>query len=375
MSYTALARVGLTKSRLCITPRLSIAKSITWPMKSDGTNTPALTYGSSIVSILLDGGRLAGLSTRYVPPEVSVTLYMTDGAVVIRSSPYSRSSLSCTISMCSSPRKPHRNPNPKATEVSGSNQIEASLSCSFSRASRRSPYAEASIGYMPEYTMGVAGLYPGRGALAGRLADVIVSPTGASPTCFIWPTMKPTSPGPSRCAGCMSGRNTPTSVTSYCLPELIIWMTSPGSTLPSNTRMWAMTPRYGSKWESKISARSGASASPDGGGTTRATASSTSGTPSPVLALVMSTSEGLTPRRSTSSARTRSGSALGRSTLFTTGTISRPLSMARYRLDKVCACTPWVASTTRTAPSQAASERDTSYVKSTWPGVSIRLRT
>jgi hypothetical protein len=35
---------------------------------------------------------------------------------------------------------------------------------------------------------------------------------------------------------------------------------------------------------------------------------------------------------------------------------------------------PWVASTTRIAPSQACSERLTSYVKSTWPGVSIRLR-
>ena len=32
---------------------------------------------------------------------------------------------------------------------------------------------------------------------------------------------------------------------------------------------------------------------------------------------------------------------------------------------------PWAASTSSTAPSQAASERETSYVKSTWPGVSI----
>ena len=34
---------------------------------------------------------------------------------------------------------------------------------------------------------------------------------------------------------------------------------------------------------------------------------------------------------------------------------------------------PWAASTTRIAPSQAASERDTSYAKSTCPGVSIRF--
>ena len=36
---------------------------------------------------------------------------------------------------------------------------------------------------------------------------------------------------------------------------------------------------------------------------------------------------------------------------------------------------PWLASTRRTTPSQAARLRDTSYPKSTWPGVSIRLMT
>ena len=39
----------------------------------------------------------------------------------------------------------------------------------------------------------------------------------------------------------------------------------------------------------------------------------------------------------------------------------------------VCACTPCVASTTNRAPSQAAMERDTSYEKSTCPGVSIKF--
>ena len=47
--------------------------------------------------------------------------------------------------------------------------------------------------------------------------------------------------------------------------------------------------------------------------------------------------------------------------------------MARLALETVCASTPWVASTTSTAPSHAARERETSYVKSTWPGVSMRL--
>ena len=42
-------------------------------------------------------------------------------------------------------------------------------------------------------------------------------------------------------------------------------------------------------------------------------------------------------------------------------------------MESVCAWMPCDASTTRIAPSHAASERDTSYVKSTWPGVSIRF--
>ena len=54
------------------------------------------------------------------------------------------------------------------------------------------------------------------------------------------------------------------------------------------------------------------------------------------------------------------GSALGKSILLTTGTISSPLSTARYVFARVCASMPCDASTTRIAPSQAASERETS---------------
>ena len=55
------------------------------------------------------------------------------------------------------------------------------------------------------------------------------------------------------------------------------------------------------------------------------------------------------------------------------GTIVRSLWIARYAFASVWASTPCVASTTRTAPSHAARERDTSYVKSTCPGVSMRF--
>ena len=53
-------------------------------------------------------------------------------------------------------------------------------------------------------------------------------------------------------------------------------------------------------------------------------------------------------------------SALGRSILLMTGMISRLCSIAMYMLASVCASTPWLASISRTAPSQAEIERDTS---------------
>ena len=66
------------------------------------------------------------------------------------------------------------------------------------------------------------------------------------------------------------------------------------------------------------------------------------------------------PMTSSISLRTSSGSAAGRSILLITGMISRSASSAAYTLASVCASMPWEASTTSTAPSHAASERDTS---------------
>ena len=81
----------------------------------------------------------------------------------------------------------------------------------------------------------------------------------------------------------------------------------------------------------------------------------------------------LQPSKSTIWSFTSSGWAPGRSILFRTGMISKSLPSARYRFDMVCASMPCEASTISKAPSQAAMERDTSYEKSTWPGVSIRF--
>ena len=76
--------------------------------------------------------------------------------MVIKSKSYSLSSLSWMISMCSSPRNPHLNPNPIAAEFSGSYTKAASLVCSFSKASLRSGYWSFSVGKRPQKTMGCA---------------------------------------------------------------------------------------------------------------------------------------------------------------------------------------------------------------------------
>ena len=95
--------------------------------------------------------------------------------------------------------------------------------------------------------------------------------------------------------------------------------------------------------------------------------------PIPWRALASTAPSPGSPITSSISRRTSSGSAAGRSILLITGMISRLASSAAYTLASVCASIPCDASTTRTAPSHAASERETSYAKSTWPGVSIRL--
>jgi hypothetical protein len=82
--------------------------------------------------------------------------------------------------------------------------------------------------------------------------------------------------------------------------------------------------------------------------------------PFPSLAETGRTSAASSPMISSISSATRSGWAEGRSTLFTTGMISRPASSARYAFASVCASMPCAASTTRTAPSHACSALETS---------------
>ncbi len=171
---------------------------------------------------------------------------------------------------------------------------------------------------------------------------------------------KPTSPGPSSRTSTPSGLNTPSLMTSKCRPEEKMRIWSPFLMRPSRMRNSTTTPMYESYQESKISALRGASASPFGGGSMVTMRSMSSATPRPLLALTREGSVQSSPMTSSISLATRSGSALGRSILLSTGSTSRSLSSARYTLARVCASTPWDASTTSSAPSQAASERETS---------------
>ena len=53
-----------------------------------------------------------------------------------------------------SPKKPVLKPKPSVCEVSGSKDKDASLSLSFSKASRKLGYFLLSIGYNPQKTIG-----------------------------------------------------------------------------------------------------------------------------------------------------------------------------------------------------------------------------
>ncbi len=131
----------------------------------------------------------------------------------MRSRSYSRSKRSCTISMCSIPKKPQRKPKPKASELSGSKNKAESLICNFCNASRNGSKSLASIGKRPAYTCGLTFLKPGKVATSGVEARVIVSPTGAPKISLIPAITKPTSPASRISVSVCLGLNTPTEVT------------------------------------------------------------------------------------------------------------------------------------------------------------------
>ena len=90
------------------------------------------------------------------------------------------------------------------------------------------------------------------------------------------------------------------------------------------------------------------------------------------IALIASLSTSI-PNAATICSRVARTSALGASTLFATGRIARSFSSAKKNVAMVCAWTPCVASTSNNAPSHASRLRETSKLKSAWPGVSIKF--
>ena len=84
-----------------------------------------------------------------------------------------------------------------------------------------------------------------------------------------------------------------------------------------------------------IKAFRGASGSPAGAGMRSTMPVNRPSRPAPVLALTFKASWASMPMISSISRATRAGSAEGRSILFSTGTTSRPLSMAEKQLATV----------------------------------------
>ena len=80
---------------------------------------------------------------------------------------------------------------------------------------------------------------------------------------------------------------------------------------------------------------------------------------------------GLVPRRSFICATTEKKSAPIRSILFTNASFGTPYLSACRHTVSLWGCTPPTAQNTATVPSRTRSERSTSTVKSTCPGVSI----
>ena len=154
------------------------------------------------------------------------------------------------------------------------------------------------------------------------------------------------------------GLKTPISEAVKTWPELRNSSLSPVCRSPVITRTKAITPRWVSKTELKTRACSGLS-SILGEGKSEIILSRRSATPSPVLAEIKKGSEEML-RSCLICLVAAETSARGASILLMTGMMVRPRFRASLRFATVCAWTPLVASTRRTAPSQASSARSTS---------------
>ena len=169
------------------------------------------------------------------------------------------------------------------------------------------------------------------------------------------------------------GVKKPMSSISASVPAAIARTVSPFLNVPSTIRMYAITPRYWSYSESKISARGGASGSPEGGGTRCTIYSSSSVTPSPVLAEIRRTHVRVLADQLRDLLPHPLGLGAGQVDLVhgrdqLEPGVDRQVGVGDgLGLDALGGVDDQHA-----RPRTRRGERDTSYVKSTWPGVSIR---
>ena len=349
-------------------PRRDWHRSRTGPRYSLGVMIVASTIGSSTRSYVPGCGISVGLCTTIVSSP-RITWNSTFGAVAISSRPNSRSRRSFTMSMWSRPRNPHRNPNPSACEVSGSKHerrvvqlqlVERLAQLRVVAALGREQPAPHHRPRLPIAGQRLAGAALPRER--HRVADLdLVDVLQAGDEV-------PDLAGLRLGTGVASGAKTPHSSASESRPvghEAHLRARAQHAVLHPHVRHDAAV-RVERRVEDQGAQRVvrgpvGRRDAPDDLVEQLRHAL-------PGLGRDARISSGSHPTTSASSRAVPAGSACGRSILFRTGTIVRPASRARWKFASVCASIPCAASTSSTAPSHAASDRETSYVKSTWPG-------
>ena len=215
----------------------------------------------------LAGGRhLAGVvDDDDLAAAVLCTRYSTDGAVAMRLRSNSRSSRSRTISMCSRPRNPQRNPKPERARrlglVGEARVVEPQLLERLAQVGelvavdRVEPAEHHRLGVaVALQRLGAERVTVGDGLARAGLADVLDAGDEVADLA-----------GAERGRPAWSGRRTPTSSASWVALACMKRSRAAVRSVPFMTRIDELTtPRYWSKWQSKISACSGASASPIG---------------------------------------------------------------------------------------------------------------
>ena len=195
-------------------------------------------YGSRTSAMRAGSGMSLGAWTSISSPFVSVTSKPTDGIVASRSRSYSRSRRSRTMSMCSSPRKPHAEAEPERVGRLGlpgqRGVVERELLERVAEVGVVVGVDREDAAEDHRLDLAVAGHRLGRALLA---FVVSVSPTRSFVTSLMPVMRKPTSPACSSSARLIAGVKKPMSSMSASVPAAIARIASPFLKTPSTTRM------------------------------------------------------------------------------------------------------------------------------------------